>query len=482
MSRTVFISHSSHDKAIGDQICRFLENKGVMCWIAPRDVMPGKNYGAAIVDAIDECRVFVLILSDSSNKSKQVVREVERAASSDSIIIPFRIDDIQPSRDLEFYVSSAHWLDASTKPLEKHLRELLKAIEDWQKRGAAPAERTLTDTRRRSSVSADPPEPTGRLRSHWKLPGVLIAIALLAGISAMTVFFIHRQPRLATSTPTETPSPAAELSPPPSASIALATTTPEITPVPTIAAVETPIPARLRPGEPLRTRSPSESPSSAGAAETSLLSQSPVRLRPGQSLATPSSSPPAIIANKTATPLPAPPLPPPNVTPNMPAIREVIASSEWRDENRTHRPAFAFDGNPATAWIPQRGADEPSITAHFKTPTAIATVSVLCGIPQEEFGTSNRIKQLRVTLSDGTNRVFSLPDETGMQGFRTDHPPPVDWIRLEILEVYHGSKTKTTPVAEIAFNREVPSAPPPASPERPKSGHQKRHSPPPKPG
>jgi TIR domain len=78
MKRTVFISHSSKDKAIGDEVCRFLEAKGVSCWIAPRDVTPGKNYGAAIVEAINECAVFVLILSDDSNKSGQVVREVER--------------------------------------------------------------------------------------------------------------------------------------------------------------------------------------------------------------------------------------------------------------------------------------------------------------------------------------------------------------------------------------------------------------------
>src|SRR6266487_2424157 len=84
MKRTVFISHSSKDKAIGEEACHFLEANGVSCWIAPRDVTPGKNYGAAIVDAIDECGVFVLILNDDSNKSGQVVRGVERAALRDS--------------------------------------------------------------------------------------------------------------------------------------------------------------------------------------------------------------------------------------------------------------------------------------------------------------------------------------------------------------------------------------------------------------
>jgi TIR domain len=68
MKRRVFISHSSQDKKIADAVCNFLEKHGVLCWIAPRDVTPGKNYGAAIIDAISECELFVLILSSLSNR------------------------------------------------------------------------------------------------------------------------------------------------------------------------------------------------------------------------------------------------------------------------------------------------------------------------------------------------------------------------------------------------------------------------------
>lgn len=472
MSRTVFISHSSHDRAIGDQICRFLEGKGVPCWIAPRDVMPGKNYGTAIVEAIDECKVFLLVLSGSSNKSQQVVREVERAASSESIIIPFRIEDVQPSRDLEFYVSAAHWLDASTKPLEKHLRELLKAIEDWQKTGAAPEERTLSATRRSAVVAA---KPSAAPPFEWKLPALVIAIVIAAAAGAVALYSFHHRAATAPSIAAYTPAPSPDLSSAPSASVASAAETPEITPMPTIAAAETTTPTRLRPGEPLRMRSPSESP------EVSSSPQSPARLRPGQPLTSPN---PPSEQSSVSKPFPtvAPPVTPAPAAGTVPLIREVIASSEWRDEKRTHRPGYAFDGNPATAWVPERGADGPSITAHFKTPTTIRTVSILCGNPQEPSGTTNRVKQVRVTLSDGANQVFSLADENGMHGFRIDHAAPVEWIRLEIVDVYRGAKAKITPIAEIAFNRDVGPEPAPASSERPKSGSRRRHSPPPKPG
>ena len=61
MALDVFISYSHHDKAAADAACAMLESSGVRAWIAPRDVRPGVEYGAAIVEAIERCRVIVLI-------------------------------------------------------------------------------------------------------------------------------------------------------------------------------------------------------------------------------------------------------------------------------------------------------------------------------------------------------------------------------------------------------------------------------------
>src|SRR5262245_35824823 len=78
MAHDVFISYSHVDKAIADATCATLERSGIRCWIAPRDILPGDEYGAAIVRAIDHCRAVVLIFSSSANSSPQIRREVER--------------------------------------------------------------------------------------------------------------------------------------------------------------------------------------------------------------------------------------------------------------------------------------------------------------------------------------------------------------------------------------------------------------------
>ncbi|MCR4992528.1 MAG: toll/interleukin-1 receptor domain-containing protein [Lachnospiraceae bacterium] len=42
----VFISHSSKDKEIADKVVKFFEDKGLSCWIAPRDIVPGTEWPA----------------------------------------------------------------------------------------------------------------------------------------------------------------------------------------------------------------------------------------------------------------------------------------------------------------------------------------------------------------------------------------------------------------------------------------------------
>ena len=124
----VFISHSTRDKTAADAACAALEAAGIRCWIAPRDITPGVEWGAAIIEAINRCRVMVLIFSTNANESSQIRREVERAVSKGTAIIPLRIEDIAPARSLEYFIGNVHWLDAMTPPLEAHLRRLVESV------------------------------------------------------------------------------------------------------------------------------------------------------------------------------------------------------------------------------------------------------------------------------------------------------------------------------------------------------------------
>jgi formylglycine-generating enzyme required for sulfatase activity len=128
MNHDVFISYSSHDKVIADGICSKLEQSNIRCWIAPRDILGGETYGTAIIDAINNCRIVVVIFSSDSNSSNFVLSEIERAVSKSKIIIPVRIEDIHPSGDMELFLARRHWLDAFSGQMEDHYKKLTETI------------------------------------------------------------------------------------------------------------------------------------------------------------------------------------------------------------------------------------------------------------------------------------------------------------------------------------------------------------------
>lgn len=125
----VFISYSTPDKKMADAACAVLERHRIRCWIAPRDILPGVEYGAAIVESIRSCKVFVLIFSGHANESGHVRREVELAISSGSTILPFRVEDILPAGAMAYALNNTHWLDAFTPPVEEKLEKLAESVQ-----------------------------------------------------------------------------------------------------------------------------------------------------------------------------------------------------------------------------------------------------------------------------------------------------------------------------------------------------------------
>ena len=129
MTHDVFISYSSQDKTVADAVCAKLESRKIRCWIAPRDIPAGQPYAAALIKAINCSRIVVLILSADSNKSVHVLREVGEAVDKAIPILPLRIEDIEPSEEMRYYIKSLHWLDALSPPRERQLNKLVNSVQ-----------------------------------------------------------------------------------------------------------------------------------------------------------------------------------------------------------------------------------------------------------------------------------------------------------------------------------------------------------------
>lgn len=126
----VFISYEHESKSIADNICAYLEAKGIRCWYAPRDVVG--PYADAIVNAIESCKVFVLILNHNSSESVHVLNEVEiaynRIMKGEITIVPFKVDEGTLSKSMEYYVKRLHWIDAVSATLEQAIDQLYQQL------------------------------------------------------------------------------------------------------------------------------------------------------------------------------------------------------------------------------------------------------------------------------------------------------------------------------------------------------------------
>jgi hypothetical protein len=183
----VFVSYSTRDKPVADAIVSRLEQAGVRCWFAPRDVMPGSVWGGAIVRAIETSRMMVVVLSGEANHSPHVLREVERAVANNVVVVPFRIESVEPTGAMAYYLASEHWLDALTPPLDSHIAQLVKVTEAvLDTESAVRAEARSTPP----APPADLPPPPQPRRPRRLLIGVAAGAALvILGVMAAVTFW-----------------------------------------------------------------------------------------------------------------------------------------------------------------------------------------------------------------------------------------------------------------------------------------------------
>jgi serine/threonine protein kinase/formylglycine-generating enzyme required for sulfatase activity/energy-coupling factor transporter ATP-binding protein EcfA2 len=139
LGKDVFVSYASADKEAAFGLCRQLEDQGIGCWIAPRDVPLGANYSEAIIRAIEGTPATLLLLSAQANASIHVAHEVEKATSSRRRVLPVRLEDVQPGPALALHLAAAQWLDAWCLPIDQAALQLAVAIRGEGSNPATPS-------------------------------------------------------------------------------------------------------------------------------------------------------------------------------------------------------------------------------------------------------------------------------------------------------------------------------------------------------
>jgi TolB-like protein/Tfp pilus assembly protein PilF len=180
MAGKVFISYASRDIVVAEELCAALETASLPCWIAPRDVLAGESYAAAIVQAINSCRMLVLVLSKNAIESPHVLREVERASSKRRPVLSVRMDATGLPPELEYFLSANQWLDASGGQIERIHPALIESVRgrDASETGRQALGTGTAGARPLADLVPSPAPSTSS--SRWRKPALMAALAVMA--------------------------------------------------------------------------------------------------------------------------------------------------------------------------------------------------------------------------------------------------------------------------------------------------------------
>ena len=224
MAHDIFVSYSTKDKTIADSVVAALENNNIRCWYAPRDIEAGEDWGKAISTAIKSCQVFLVIFSEHSNRSQRVLDEVNLAISQQAVIVPFRIEDLEPDGAMELHLSSRHWLDAFEPSWHDHIKALIQVI-------SSVLQKPVTEDQIDLPPNIQKPEPRSK-KKVW-IP-LLVAAGVM--ITAASLYFSGVLDPLLSSAPAQptatnalyaSPSPSQEPPVEPTEEVSLPTETPQ---------------------------------------------------------------------------------------------------------------------------------------------------------------------------------------------------------------------------------------------------------------
>jgi predicted ATPase len=117
VSGRVFICHASENAAAARLVVELLEAAGTLCWIAPRNIAAGADFTSSILEGLAAAPAVVLIFSSAANSSPHVRRELETAIGRDTPLLPVRVEDVDPSPSLRYFIGTSQWLDTVGVPV-----------------------------------------------------------------------------------------------------------------------------------------------------------------------------------------------------------------------------------------------------------------------------------------------------------------------------------------------------------------------------
>jgi len=127
----IFVSYSRHDLAMVDRMVGRIENAGMKVWIDRDDIKAGKTWRAQIVEAIDTCDAFILMLSSNSAVSDNVRKEIDLAQDSGRTLFILRLNSVAKLPDeMRYQLVGLQYVDMQVLGQDSAAKQLIDTLKE----------------------------------------------------------------------------------------------------------------------------------------------------------------------------------------------------------------------------------------------------------------------------------------------------------------------------------------------------------------
>ncbi|HET7085043.1 MAG TPA: TIR domain-containing protein [Rhizomicrobium sp.] len=199
MAGEIFISYRRADEAWARHLHDRLKAEGVEAWYDGL-VGPGQEWRTATARALEASQIFVLLFSENAAQSSDIVKELAAATHEKKLIVPVRLQNIEPKGAFLYELASRNWVNAYDDTRAR-LTELAKGLAHLVRTGARdesvlPFEHS--NNRRQTQA------PWGKLT---RKPAI-IAAALVVAATLAFLFWIYPRHAAVVANSSSSPGPA----------------------------------------------------------------------------------------------------------------------------------------------------------------------------------------------------------------------------------------------------------------------------------
>lgn len=178
MSGEIFISYRRADEPQARLLYNRLKELGVEAWYDAH-VGAGEDWRTATAKALQNARIFVLLFSRAAAASDDITKELAAATFSKKLVVPVRIEDIQPEGAFLYELAGRNWINAFDET-EAKLGELARSLAALVKSGKEDPAMLPFD--RGTGETKATPKKRGRV-GLFAAGGALV-LAVVAGVGA----------------------------------------------------------------------------------------------------------------------------------------------------------------------------------------------------------------------------------------------------------------------------------------------------------